>query len=106
MSLRTSLSNDFITVGVSTTGMKSLRLLISVFLGTGTMVADLKHLGTMHCDSERLKMFVNASVSCSTQSLSTLPGTPSEPAAFLGLVLRSAHVTSSNCLGVTHTQYI
>uniref|UniRef100_A0A8C4TI09 E1 ubiquitin-activating enzyme n=1 Tax=Erpetoichthys calabaricus TaxID=27687 RepID=A0A8C4TI09_ERPCA len=57
-------------------------------------MADLRHLWTVHCDRERLNILVNTSASRSAQSLSALPGIPSEPAAFLGLTLRSALLTS------------
>ena len=48
-------------------------------LGTGTMVADLRQVGTTACRKKRLKMVVNASVSWSVQGLSIRAGTPSGP---------------------------
>jgi len=58
------------------------------------MVAFLKHVGTMDCWRERLKMSVSTSASWSAQVLSARPGTPSGPVAFLGLTLLSADLTS------------
>ena len=44
---------------VSATGRKLFRLVTLVFLGTGTMVVCLKHIGITDSDRERLKMAVN-----------------------------------------------
>ncbi len=59
------------------------------------MMEDLKHLGTVQVDRERLKMEAKTSVNWSAQFLSTLPGIPSGPAAFLGFTLRNTLLTSS-----------
>ena len=52
---------------VSATGRSSFRQVTLVFLGTGTMVVCLKHVGITDSDRERLKMSVKtlASWSCS-----------------------------------------
>jgi hypothetical protein len=41
----TSLSKHFMATDVSSTGRQSFRLVTLVFLGTGTMVVCLKHVG-------------------------------------------------------------
>lgn len=69
--LSASFSKHFLAVEVRATG--PLRLLIADFLGIGLMVADLRHLGTMQVNRERLKIEVNTSASWSAQSLNTLP---------------------------------
>ncbi len=56
---------------------------------------DLRHVGTTAWLSEVLKMSVRTSVSCAAQSLSTRPGMLSGPAAFRGLILDRAFLTST-----------
>lgn len=63
------------------------------FLGTGTMVVDLKHADTMLNDRERLKICVNTSARWSAQAWSTHPCTPSGLADLCVLMLWSAHRT-------------
>ena len=82
-------------IGVSATGRKSLRLFVGDFLGTGMMVADFRQAGMVACPSDRLKRTVKTSASWSAHVLSTFPGTPSGPVAFLGLTARSTRLTST-----------
>lgn len=58
-------------------------------------MADLKQLGMEQVDREMLKMEVNTSACWLAQSLNTLPGIPSGPAAFLRFTPRKALLTSS-----------
>ena len=55
------------------------------FLGTGTMVELLNHVGTVDWDRERLNMPVNTSTSWPVHALRTQQGMPSGPAALRGL---------------------
>ena len=52
-----------------------------MFLGTGSMVICLKHVGITDSDKERLKMSVNTLASLSAHARSTRPETLSGPAA-------------------------
>jgi hypothetical protein len=52
-----------------------------VFLGTGSMVACLKHVGITDSVRNRLKMSVKTLDSCSAHARSTSPGNLSGPAA-------------------------
>ena len=52
-----------------------------MFLGTGTMVVCLKHVGITDSDRERLKLSVKTLASWSADAQSTCPGNPSGPAA-------------------------
>ena len=52
-----------------------------MFLGTGTMVVCLEHVGITDSDRERLKMSVKTLASWSAHARSTRPGNPSGPAA-------------------------
>ena len=97
MCLSTSFSKHFVIIGVSATGRKSLREVVSDFLGTGMMVADFRQAGMLSCSRERLKMLVKTGASWSAHALSTFPGTPFGPVAFLGLTARSTRLTSSTC---------
>jgi hypothetical protein len=54
----TSLSKHFMATDVCITGWSSFRQVTLVFLGTGTMVVCLKHVGITDADRERLKMSV------------------------------------------------
>ena len=65
-----------------------------LFFGTGMIVDDLRQEGTTPWARDRLNSFVRIGVSWSAQSLSTRPGIPSGPAAFLGFTAFSAHLTS------------
>ncbi len=47
------------------------------------------------CFSDKLKMSVKTGASWSAHALSTFPGTPSGPVAFLGFTARSTRFTSS-----------
>jgi hypothetical protein len=77
----TSLSKHFMATDVSATGRESFRKVTLVFLGTGTMVACLKNVGTTDSDRERLEMSVKTLASWSAHIRSTHPGNPSGPAA-------------------------
>ena len=77
----TSLSKHFMATDVSATGRLSFRQVTLVFLGTGTMVVCLKHVGITDSDRERLKMSVKTLASWSAHARSTSPGNPSDPAA-------------------------
>lgn len=80
-------------MGVPATGLLFFRYTILDVLGTGNIVAVLRHAGTQAEDSEMLKIVVNFFFANSpTQSLSTLPSTLSRLAAFLGLMLRRSHL--------------
>ena len=48
---------------VSATAISRLVQLPFVFLGTGTMLDVLKHVGTTECDMEKLNMSVNTPAS-------------------------------------------
>ena len=52
-----------------------------MFLGTGTMVVCLKHVGITDSDRERLKMSVKTLASRSARTKSLCPGNPSGPVA-------------------------
>ena len=52
-----------------------------MFLGTGTMVVCLKHVGITDLDRKTLKMPVKTLASLSAHARSTHPGDPSGPAA-------------------------
>lgn len=65
-----------------------------VVFDTDTMMTDLRHAGTISSIKERLKVFVNASASCSANFLSTRPGTPSGITALRELNLCSVSCTS------------
>lgn len=61
------------------------------------MVADFTQGGMMADVNERLKIFVKTPASWSAQALSTLPDTPSGPAAFLVYTFLSTSLTSCFC---------
>ena len=52
----TSLSKHFMAADVSATGLLSFRQVTLVFMGTGTMVVCLKHVGITDLVRDRLKM--------------------------------------------------
>jgi hypothetical protein len=54
----TSLSEHFMATNVSSTWWKSFRQVTFAFLGTGTMVVCLKHVGITDSVREGLKMSV------------------------------------------------
>jgi hypothetical protein len=60
-----------------------------VFLGTGTMVVYLKHVGITDSDRERLKMSVKTLASWSANARSTHNGNPSGPEALCVCVCAS-----------------
>ncbi|XP_062300181.1 EF-hand calcium-binding domain-containing protein 6-like [Scomber scombrus] len=82
--------------GVVRGSVRSVGKLVGVkaFFGQGTMVEDFRQSGTVDCSRHRLKILVKTPASSSAQSLNTSPGTPSGPAAFLGLTARSVRLTS------------
>ena len=55
--------------GVSATGLYSLRDVIAVCFGIGTIVAVFRQVGTVQCDRERLKTFESTSPNSAAQSL-------------------------------------
>ena len=57
---------------------------------------DFRQGGILHWDRD-WNISVKTSTSWSAQSLSTLPVTPSGPAAFLGFTARSVRLTSCAC---------
>lgn len=62
------------------------------FLSTGMMTENFRQVRTLACTSDQLKKFVKTA-----HVLSTFPGTPSGPAAFLGFTDPSVHLTSCSC---------
>jgi len=74
-----------------------LRLSMAVCFGTGLIVDDLRQDGTTACDRERVKMEVKTCESWSAHALSTFPGTPSRPAAFLGFTTALSTCLTSCC---------
>lgn len=50
---KTSFSRHFTAAGVS---VKSFVVVVSAFLGTGTITEDLKIRGTVYCEREVIKM--------------------------------------------------
>jgi hypothetical protein len=91
----TSLSKHFMMTEVSATERWSLSSVTFAFLGTGTMVTNLKHVGTADWDRERLNMPVNAPASWSAHALRTRSGMPSGPAALRGLTRLNVLLTSA-----------
>ena len=76
----TSFSKHFMATDVSGTGRNSFRRVTLMFLGTGTMVVCLKHVGITDSDMDRLKMSMKTLASWSAHAHSTHPGNPSGPA--------------------------
>lgn len=70
MSESTNLLKHFMTMGVRTTRLQTLRHFTGEFLGTGMMVDDLKHVGTAACFIERLLSWL-------VHVFNVHPGTPS-----------------------------
>ena len=62
---------------VSAMGQWSFSSVKFAFLGTGTIVAILKHVGTAHWNRERLNMSVNTLARWSAHALKTQLGMPS-----------------------------
>lgn len=58
------------------------------------IVADVRHMGTMVCSREMIKRLMKTAASCNVQYFSTSPGTPSGPAALLGLMWLRTHFSS------------
>ena len=67
------------------------------FFGTGIIVADFRQGGMTAWARERLKILVKVGASWLAHALSTLPGTPSGPAAFLGFTARNTRLTLCSC---------
>ena len=65
------------------------------FLGTGTMLAILKHVGTADWDRDRLNMSINKPASWSAHALRTRLEMPSGPPALQGLKHLNAFLTSA-----------
>lgn len=84
----TNLSKHFIMMRVSAMSAGD-------FLGGGIMRVALKHAGMTAWLREVLKMSVRTSVRESAQSLSTIPGMLSGPAAFLGFTMSRVLRTSA-----------
>ena len=63
------------------------------FVGIGTMVVDLRQVGTAACCRERVKMSVEAPANWSAHDLSIRPDTPSGPVALLGSILLKVDLT-------------
>lgn len=59
----------------------------------GTMVVDLRRMGTEACCKERLKIFVKTPVSWSAQDLSFRPDTPSGLEALLVFIVPKVDLT-------------
>ena len=66
-----------------------------MFLGTGTMVICLKHVGITDSDREWLKILVKTLASWSAHARSTHNGNPSGPAALLMLTYLKVLLTSA-----------
>ena len=69
----TCLSKHFMATDVSAMGQWSFRQVALVFLGTGTMVVCLKHVGITDSVWDRLKMSVKTLASWSAHARSTRP---------------------------------
>ena len=82
MGATTSLSKHFMAIYVSALGRQSFRQVTLLFLGTGTMVVCLKHVGITDPGRERLKISVKTLASWSAHAQSSCPGNPSGPTAF------------------------
>ncbi|MEQ2288755.1 hypothetical protein AMECASPLE_026079 [Ameca splendens] len=67
---------------------------MSVCLGRGTMVEDFRQGGMEHWERDCLKMAVKILANWSAQSPSTLPVTPSGPAALRGFTALKTLLTS------------
>ena len=58
-----NLSKHLLTLEVRATGRQPFGHVTLLFFGTGMMTDDLKQMGTMPVERERLKMFVNTPAS-------------------------------------------
>ena len=89
----TSRSKHFMIIGVNATGRYSLKQDGTGFFGTGTMMAALKHAGTVAWFREVLKTSVKTSFSSSAQSFSTRPVILSGPVALRELIVANVLFT-------------
>lgn len=83
-------------MGVNATAVWSLRPIILVCLGSGTIVEVFRQMKTEHCDKDVLKLFVSL-----VESWTTCSGTPSGPAALRMLILRRSVCSTSAVCGTS-----
>jgi hypothetical protein len=95
----TSLPKHFMMTEMSAPERQSFSSVTFAFLGTGTMVAILKHVGTADWDRERLNMSVNTPASWSAHALMTRLEIPSRPAALRGLTGASSTLMATATVG-------
>ena len=80
---------------VSAMGRWPMSSVTFAFLGMGTMVAILNHVGTADWDIERLNMPINTPASWSAHALRARLGMPSGPAALRELTRLNVLLTST-----------